>query len=476
MTAPPPAGIDLVAGLLGPTTAMRTRRTMLEANVGFMPDEARRIDSCLGPDFQQLLTLDSVPRQQPHETLAAAAIDAELTQLIQHWQSHRQDKASGGWSVALAGWDIPGLARELVVGSESDILLPTLAWATGAAQTARKNREGYTVTGGGSTRGIDIIESATDSVVLNVKRSLPYLSGCHKGATRERLKRWLLRLVFGLENDVDASLLTRLDALHCLSMTARLGRHASQLPGFLHVLPEPLAAASTVGQAALFRPSPCSLDPACAMALPYYALCHGRSAQRNLMADLAPLLGQSMVTFALRAAGYYLAGWWSLVTEAQTVMTMPHAQNAFLLLDRSGAPIGAALKDLRDMEHWPQYRDITHSSIRFQGICRAYLRYEMTVHPLYFDVAPLSRLSLTEALFNFSFFMLRNHVLRGLEASFTEPQDIDSYRRGIAAMLDAMAAGAGPDDILSAGNTPTAPLISIRRIRQRFVQCMEANS
>lgn len=446
--------------ILGIDLPTRARRAMIEANVGFGVDQARRIESALGPGFCQPLQCERIPRQSAHEVLTDGAAEAAWRAAAQAWLDSRSEAHRCGWTMALE-------VSETWFEDRGSLRIPCLPWDKDAATRAVPDVSGLMATGAGSMRGIDLYNSGDDAPLLNVKRSLPNTSVPGAGLSRERLKRRVLRWLFGLEDRVDTSLLTRIDALQGIWITGRLRAGREALPPWLDVLEETEAAGDAAGQAVILRRYP---QRAGLIALPCFALAHGRSARRNLLPDLARLGGLDPVIWALKVGRMYLGAWWALVRELGLVMIMPHAQNAYVLLDASGAPRRLMIKDLRDIDHVSSYAALSQHSIRLQGVCRAYLAYEMRVHPVYFDVAPWRRAPLEEAIFNFSFQMLRNHVLRGLEASLPTPEDAARYRSGITATIAALAAGADPADLDVERARTVASLAAIRALRHRFVQ------
>jgi len=459
-------GVEELHGLLGGDLPARARRAMIEANVGLTSSEAARIQTALGPDFYRPLRRDRVPRATEHEVLSPTQVEREWRELAENWLATGRETYLGGWSISLGD---PPCECEALVGA-GDLQIPRLPWAGGLEEGERDDR--LMVTGAGSIRGIDLFRHGDAAPLANVKRSLPNTSA--PGWSREKLKRRLIRFGFGLEHDVDTSLLTRFDALQGFRITARLRAVKTALPDWLDFWEEPVAAGDAAGGAVIQRQAPVATG---LTSLPLFALVYGRSSRINLLPQLSKMAGSRESDYALRVGLLYLAGWWALLRYAGMVMTMPHAQNAYILLDGSGWPERIQLKDLRDMEAWSMYRALAQHSVRLQGICAAYLRYEMTVHPIYFDVVPWRRLSLEEALFNFSFQMLRNHVLRGLEASIANSTEAARYRSLISGALAALVAGIRPADLPQAALTPCTDSISaIRALRRQFSRELAAHA
>jgi hypothetical protein len=97
---------------------------------------------------------------------------------------------------------------------------------------------------------------------------------------------------------------------------------------------------------------------------------------------------------------------------------MPHAQNAGFEVSKSGTLGRVVLKDMRDVEFWPDYIGYGSRDQRLSSVDKNYLRYQMLAHPWHYDVDERSASDfLPAAVFNYSFQMLRNHVFRGLQSN-----------------------------------------------------------
>jgi hypothetical protein len=100
----------------------------------------------------------------------------------------------------------------------------------------------------------------------------------------------------------------------------------------------------------------------------------------------------------------------------------------------------------------------------------------MAVHPIYYDARqwPTDEQQLAGDLFNFSFQMLRNHVLRGLEqsAGVFGNQMSKAVKSSFIAMVGALAQGARGSEIATFRQGSGTMLAHSRALRDRYVAIM----
>ena len=469
------AARDPLARLLQIPWGERNRLLMLEENRGFSTADVQEITAALEADSTAPLKAKLLAPPGGIETPDIAALDQELAELQAAFlNSGREAPAPRARAIAPVLVE-PSLALDRFISS-SRTLFPVLPWRDPVIGTTPV--PGLRALVSTSPRSIDVVGNG--QLVANLKISRPRLIG-GLPTFRDRLtgvKRWMMDAFFGVDRNFDPGALRTIDALHCLTTSAALERLLADGTADVAMIREVGAVVDEAGAACLIReahpwPNP---NPA-ALMIPYFCVASSSPGRGiNLFEQIVSASGRDPVDLALDLGGMYLAAWWQLMSAHRLTFLMPHAQNALFELFPNGRLGRVVVKDMRDMDLWSRYRDRSSRATRLAGAGEAYLRYEMDVHPFYYDNVSLPGRTrqLAANVFNYGFRMLRSYVLRGLELKIATygAGSVEAVRRGfIDAVLRAADGAAARDTerVPPRGRSGPTMLQAMRLLRARYV-------
>ena len=264
----------------------------------------------------------------------------------------------------------------------------------------------------------------------------------------ERLKRDAMHALFGVPASFDGGALYELDILHSLDNSQRVSMRLESWGGDRYgVMREIAGLAGEHGTGCIMRETeawPRRAEPS--IVVPFFAFLEPpRSGHDNLLRELGGGDIGHEARIAMRLSAGALGLWRHLAFACDAIAMMPHGQNLMCEILPGGAIGRIIVKDFRDVEHLPRYFSTTHRSVFLSGIDQSYLRYEMAVHPFYYDVSWRiePRYRLAASLFNYSYQMLRSYVLRPLatQVAYASRAAGNAVLGAQAAILSAMADG-----------------------------------
>ena len=253
--------------------------------------------------------------------------------------------------------------------------------------------------------------------------------------------------VFEVDYTHDAQSISAIDILHCAYMDSRI-RLAREKNLPVTVIPEQIFSLDGSGRGLIVR---CISDDFLysdlEVAAPLFCFVGERRRKSNCLLNcVSRHYGVPDWQLALVLSVGYLRTFFILMFKEELICTVPHAQNCLVALGADLGDVRVAYKDLRDVEHWSHYASASSLSARLCTVEKNYLAYQMTAHPIYYDTQIRPRgittpCMLAEAVFNYSFAMLLNHVVRGFELAMSSQDHAAIYRSKINSVFCALADG-----------------------------------
>jgi hypothetical protein len=443
---------DTFAALASMHPTVRQKLLYVNCNAGFSPGETQFL---LGPlDDQYSAT--ALARREPWEGEVREPSECDCEAALRQEQAAHVSglvRGAAGAGRRLAGlWITPGTSRGLIAPllESGAIRFPELPWNRRIPPEAKPMPARIGMTASFRTVAVFPVEGRPLEMKIHAP---PEAKAVVRGRTANLLarlkRRCVMEWLFGVDRAFVGGTLTTLDALHSLWASQTVARAAEASGGEFGVLRETAAGIDRNGHGFIVRdPLPYPAPTSAVQTIPCLSLLgNRRRRQLDLLALLSCSSGLAPARIAIEIGRRYLYVWHQLLFQHRLILFMPHAQNAFIELDASNRLGRLVVKDMRDVDFWPSYREYTCRSTRLLGIDRHYLNYEMAVHPFYFDVR-WSRdpaVNLAAGVFNYSFQMLRNYIFRGFQLALLalDRRQAEIAVAGFADSLDELAHDGG---------------------------------